>query len=161
MAAHARARERETECWEAGGEPVAQGDQKARIDVFWLGPLRKCGWWNRWRVVKSGTMALGPVRLHHQGLLTPRPPLAHFSVCWIPPHGLPHATHSSNTQWGSVIFATLSLRLCISHSLIVPQMQLRVLVVPTLPWIEATFLHVSPFSNVSARSQSRQCNAAI
>lgn len=70
MAAYARPRERETECWEAGEEPAAQGDQKARIDVFWLGPLRKCDWWNRWRVVKSGTMELSPVCLQHQGLLT-------------------------------------------------------------------------------------------
>ena len=56
MVAHARALERETECWNAGEEPVAWGYQKGRIDVCWLGPGRNSVWWNRWRKVTSATI---------------------------------------------------------------------------------------------------------
>lgn len=85
---------RERQCWEAGGEPVAWGDQKGRIDVCWLGPGRNSGWRNRWSVVKSVTIKLSPVCLHHQGLLTPRPPLAQFSVCCVSLPELSLLSHS-------------------------------------------------------------------
>lgn len=74
---------RETECWEAGGKPVAWGYQKGRIDVCWPGSGRNSGWWNRWRVVTSAAIKLGPVCLQHQRLLTPQPLLAQFSVCCV------------------------------------------------------------------------------
>lgn len=54
---------RETECREAGGKPVAGGYQKGRIDVCWLRLGGNSGWWNRWRVVTSVTIKLGPTRL--------------------------------------------------------------------------------------------------
>lgn len=72
---------RETECWEAGGKPVAWGYQKGRIDVCWQGPGRNSGCWNRWRVVTSAAIKPGPVCLQHQRLIAPWPPLAQFSVC--------------------------------------------------------------------------------
>lgn len=81
MAAHAKAWERDRECWEAGGKPVAWGYQEGGIDVCWLRPGRHSGWWSRWRAVTSVPIKLGPLCLQHQRLQTPRPPLALFSVC--------------------------------------------------------------------------------
>ena len=94
---------RETECWEAGGKPVAGGYQKGRIDVCWLGPGGNSGWWNRWREVTCAAIKLCPVCLQHQRLLTPRPPLAQLSVCRasLPEQGSSHPRHTAdkpNTQ---------------------------------------------------------------
>lgn len=60
---------RETECWEAGGKPVAGGYQKGRIDVCWLGPGGNSGWWNRWREVTCAAIKLGLCAYSTKGFL--------------------------------------------------------------------------------------------
>ena len=91
---------RETECREAGGKPVAGGYQKGRIDVCWPRLGGNSGWWNRWRVVTSVTIKLGPVRLQPMAsnpVATISTVLSMLCVCaWAVT--LSHSRHASNTQ---------------------------------------------------------------